>query len=174
MRLNQGNEGACVGFGWTHSIDASPKQRFFGNRSARDLYKTAQTLDQWPGESYEGTSVLAGAKAAQKRGWITRYEWCTSIDQVASVVSWKGPVVIGVEWREGMVDTDGSGFIHADGNSVGGHCVSVRGLVYDNDPYFVIRNSWGFRWGKGGDCYIKWEDLAELLDDNAEACVPVE
>lgn len=174
MRLNQGNEGACVGFGWTHTIDASPRPRVLGNYAARSLYKLAQTLDEWPGENYEGTSVLAGAKAAKQKGWISRYEWCTSIDQVASTVSWQGPVVIGVAWHEGMRNTDAAGFIHPDGNVVGGHCVSVRGLVVSDNPYFVIRNSWGMRWGKMGDCYIKWSDLAGLLADNAEACVPIE
>ena len=40
------------------------------NDFARGIYKQAQTLDEWPGDDYEGTSVLAGAKAVQAEGYM--------------------------------------------------------------------------------------------------------
>lgn len=62
-RLDQGREGACVGFAWGHELNAEPRRWWTTDQHARVIYRRAQQLDQWPGENYEGTSVLAGAKA---------------------------------------------------------------------------------------------------------------
>ena len=80
--LDQGREGACVGFAWTGELltgPVAPKQQpseELGNSLALSCYKRAQKIDQWPGEDYEGTSVLAGAKIMQQEGFIDSYIWC--------------------------------------------------------------------------------------------------
>jgi hypothetical protein len=71
VHLDQKAEGACVGFGWSHELAAQPVVvRGVTNGTARSLYRLAQTLDDEPGEAYEGTSVLAGAKAVQQHGFL--------------------------------------------------------------------------------------------------------
>src|SRR5688572_4651035 len=76
VNLDQGNEGACVGFGWAHELAARPVVvPAITNQLGLDLYREAQVLDQWPGEDYDGTSVIAGAKAVQRRGHLTEYRW---------------------------------------------------------------------------------------------------
>jgi hypothetical protein len=61
--LDQGKEGACVGFAWSHELAAYPVRVEVDDEFARSkIYAEAQKIDEWPGEAYHGTSVLAGAK----------------------------------------------------------------------------------------------------------------
>jgi hypothetical protein len=82
-RNNQGSDGACVGFGTGHRLAAAPIEVGGINYDfSMAIYREAQRLDPWPGEDYEGTSVLAGIKAAQKRGYIKEYRWCFSLGRL--------------------------------------------------------------------------------------------
>ena len=99
--LDQGSEGACVGFAWTGELLAQPqapeKQPSFkyGNELARSFYLEAQKIDEWPGENYSGTSVLAGAKIMQQRGFIGEYRCCFNLNDIKESVISEGPVVFG-------------------------------------------------------------------------------
>lgn len=171
--LDQGSEGACVGFGWSAELSASPiRVAGITNDYARNLYYAARRVDQWPGEDYDGTSVLAGAKVAQARGKITSYRWCFSLSDLILTLSYQGPVVLGLNWYEGMWDTDSKGYIRPTGDMIGGHCVMARGV---NVGYkrIRIRNSWGSDWGYYGDAYITYADMQRLLSEQGEACVPL-
>ncbi|MBT2451265.1 hypothetical protein J7F03_30190, partial [Streptomyces sp. ISL-43] len=78
--LDQGNEGACVGFAWSHELIATPvKVKKVDASFARTIYHEAQGLDDWPGEAYSGTSVLAGAKAVAARGYMEEYRWAFGV-----------------------------------------------------------------------------------------------
>jgi hypothetical protein len=170
--LDQGQEGACVGFGWTHEAGAKPIPLAVTEADALDLYRTAKTLDEWAGEDYEGTSVLAGAKAAQQRGWLKEYRWAFDLNDVLMALGYHGPVVIGVNWHQDMMNTDAKGFIRATGPVVGGHCTLLKGVSVSG-RYVRVHNSWGPDWGVGGDAKLTFEDLAALLADEGDACVPV-
>jgi len=185
--LDQGREGACVGFGWTAEALSTPVAVKLdrvvsyavpveGNEFARFLYHTAQTLDEWAGENYEGTSVLAGAKAMQKVGLLKSYRWAFSIDDVIQAILGRGPVVLGIEWRSGMYEAPG-GVLTAQGQVVGGHCITAVGYktsspLLDGDAGIVLQNSWGEDWGNKGTALIRVNELADLLSRNGEACVP--
>lgn len=187
FRLDQGVEGACVGYGWTNELMSAPWRalRKLGveeqREYARDFYHHAQSIDEWEGGSYpgaspqyEGTSVLAGAKTAQARGWIGEYGWCFSIDDVMRVVSHNGPVVVGTWWKEGMDAAADTGYLEVTGENRGGHCYLIRGIVdLDSGWHFRITNSWGPTWGLGGDAFIKVEDFEVLLHEDGEACQPM-
>lgn len=173
--LDQGQEGACVGFGWSHELSARPCEiQNVSNETAYQVYKEAQKLDQWPGESYEGTSVIAGIKAVQKLypEAIEGYKWAFSIEEVVATLGYFGPVVLGVHWYEKMFEPDSDGFIHVAGAKVGGHCILARG-VNVKGKFVILRNSWGSSWGKDGDCYITFDDLSTLLEQEGEACIPI-
>lgn len=185
--LDQAAEGACVGFGWTAEALAAPvpvRLHWMKTDIPRDptqfarlVYRTAQHNDEWEGEDYEGTSVLAGAKAMKNFGLLREYRWAFNIEQVADAVLQSGPVVIGVPWYNGMYDAP-NGILTPSGPLVGGHCLLVVGYrladpELGGEDGFVLQNSWGTSWGKNGLAKIKKSDLAALLKDDGEACVPV-
>jgi hypothetical protein len=169
---DQGAEGACVGFAWSHELSARPVVQRTTETEARAIYHRARMLDVWPGENYEGTSVIAGAKAVQERGGLVSYRWAFGLDDLLLSVGYRGPVVLGVNWYSGMWDTDAKGYIQVGGQLLGGHALLCRGV---NIPgrYFTLRNSWGQDWGVGGDCRISFDHMARLLHEQGEACVPV-
>lgn len=154
------------------------------NEFALNLYRSAQKVDEWEGESYEGTSVLAGAKVAKLGGYISEYRWAFSVDEVLDALAFVGPVVLGVPWFEGMYSTGPGGLVSVSGGQVGGHAILATGFGVrrfgglfgrGGRRELVVRwrNSWGVSYGVGGDGFVRVEDLAGLLKGVGEACVPV-
>jgi hypothetical protein len=190
VQLDQGREGACVGFGWAHELAARPAEvEQITNAFAREhIYWEAQKIDQFPGGAYpgavpfgEGTSVLAGARVVAHLGYIDEYRWALAPVELVLAVGYKGPAVIGVDWYEGMMRTDADGFIRPTGRVVGGHCVVVHGVkvVHDGDgrvdptrSYVRIQNSWGPDWGLNGRCRLSFIDLA-VLWPAGDFCIPL-
>lgn len=182
--LDQGNEGACVGFAHSGRVMSDPdRDRDIDDAYARLVYRDAQKVDEWPGENYEGTSVLAGAKVLAARGEYTGYHWAFSIEDVLWSIGYLGPVVLGIPWLTGMFTPRPSGLLDVIGPVEGGHAILARGVRLKArltgeglDPIEVVRlrNSWG-AWGPlGGDCYLRVEDLERLLKADGDACVPTE
>lgn len=185
--LDQGREGACVGFGWTAEILSTPVSVDLNrvkanvpresNLFARNLYNEAKKLDDWAGEDYEGTSTLAGAKALKQFGLLKEYRWAFNIDDVIDAVLVKGPVVIGIYWYSGMYNAP-NGVLSVTGQVVGGHCLTIVGFKLAKDSKtgvdsFILQNSWGTDWGINGLAEITVNDMATLLAKDGEACVPV-
>jgi len=182
--LDQGREGACVGFAWAHELCAVPKMHGVTADFARtQIYWEAQKIDPWdggayPGASpfYEGTAVLAGVKVLQKQNLYEGYRWAFNIEDAMRAIAYEGPVVMGLPWYESMYDTDRDGWLWVDRSSrqVGGHAILARGVLLKSPLGEVIRfrNSWGKSWGVNGDCFIRVEDVEWLLKNQGEVCVP--
>lgn len=185
--LNQGPNGACVGFSWTSEALAAPIRVDLNRLGiyaptdpelfAHFLYGMAQYLDIWKGQEYEGTSVLAGAQAAHNAGLLHEYRWAFGLNDVLDTISAYGPVVIGINWYSGM-NTAPNGAVRVSGNVVGGHAVVLTGYTRNNPKLggaetVTIKNSWGTGWGAGGFADLPTTDLARLLSEQGEACVPV-
>ena len=185
--LDQKSEGACVGFGWTAEALATPfvvnlktipyKVPSTPHPFARYVYVNAKKVDEYPGENYDGTSVLAGAKVMQGLNTIVSYSWAFSVDDVIDALIQKGPVVLGINWYDGMYEAP-NGVLSISGDHVGGHCVlaigyKVSSQKFNGKPSIVIQNSWGSDWGINGLAEIEVSELKSLLSDNGEACVPL-
>lgn len=171
--LDQGTEGACVGFAWAHELSSSPKKvRGVTNFKALEIYMAAKRIDEWEGENYDGTSVLAGVKVLKNQGYIREYRWAFGEEDLCLAVSWQGPAVIGIYWYESMYFPDEDGFLRFSKNDhpVGGHAIEVVG--YDTAGVYTLKNSWGSEWGKSGFCYMTKEDMNYLLRYQGEACIP--
>jgi hypothetical protein len=178
--LDQGEEGACVGFGCTHELIADPVEvRGLDAEFARVVYWEAQKIDPWAGGSYagaspyyEGTSTLAGVQILERMGYVTEYRWAFTVDDMRRVLAHYGPVILGVNWYSGMYDTDRDGYVNVKGYIAGGHLLLVIG-VDEEESAFILHNSWGKDWGVNGRAKISFEDMAQLLYEQGEACVPV-
>ena len=178
--LDQGTEGACVGFAWGHELIANTVVVNVGNTFAREsIYWEAQKIDEWGGGAYpgadpfyEGTSVLAGAKVIRKLGYITEYRWAFGLEDLVLAVGHQGPAVIGIPWYDGMFNVWGCGYVHVTGQVAGGHAILVKGVNVEKRN-FTLHNSWGKSWGRNGKAKISWDDMDRLLGEGGEACIPV-
>jgi hypothetical protein len=192
--LDQKREGACVGFSCTHRRNGLPSRFNLVNEDARRLYKLAQTLDQWPGENYDGTSVIAGMKAGQQLGWWNEYRWCGAgsqqvIEDVLDALDDLGPVIAGIDWLDSMMTPRPSGLLDCSGSVAGGHAICIPGYrlkarLKGEGPkpleVIVLQQSWGLRHGvgaygqPGGFIYMRIDDFERLLHQQGEAVVPIE
>lgn len=176
--LDQGEDGACVGFGIAHEmlLYPTPIRGLDADFAKQRIYWNAQRNDPWPGgaypgasPAYQGTSVLSGIKEAVKLGAYGEYRWARDEPELALAVSWIGPVVIGVDWWTGMMDPDAKGYLRPTGRIEGGHCCVVVG--YALSGYYTLLNSWGPGWGNKGRARIRKDDMARLLAAQGDACV---
>lgn len=176
LPLNQGSEGACVGFGWSAELAVEPVQLNVSNAFARVMFEGSRRIDREMGNNYPmGASLLAGAKFAQQQGWISEYRWAFGIDDVVDTLVAKGPVVLGINWYDGMYSTETDGRVRINGNLIGGHCILATGYI-PNHPvwggnWIEWVNSWGWTYGVKGLGYIREADLDRLLRDQGEACI---
>ena len=186
--LDQGREGACVGFGWTHEALCTPVPVDFSRLKnkqiptnpdtfARTLYREAQHVDEWGGNAYEGTSVNAGAKIMRERGLLGEWLWNFNADDVMLSIPNLGPVVLGINWYESMYEAP-NGILSVGGSLAGGHCIIApatrkAGMIFPDEPAVGLLNSWGPSWGKNGLAWMRRSTLQRLMSENGEAAVPV-
>ncbi len=154
--LDQGPNGACVGFSMAHELIANPVPVRVRAKFAKQLYREAQKADPWDGGSYpgaspryEGTSVLAGIKRLKELGYVSEYRWAFSLEDLVMAVGHLGPAVLGIPWDEGMNEPASCGRLHVSGRMLGGHAILCRGVNVKR-RLFLLHNSWGPSWAKHG------------------------
>lgn len=171
--LNQGNESSCTGNAVAHEAAARPVVvSGITELTASTLYIRARQIDEWPGEDYDGSSVLAAMKAGQERGWYKEYRWAFGEADLALAIGHKGPAVLGINWYEGMEEIDSKGMLQVTGGVLGGHAILCNGYSATKKIY-RLHNSWGPAWGINGECFISSADMTRLLKEDGEACIPV-
>lgn len=178
--LDQGSEGACVGFACAGEAAASPMRvRNVTDDTGRSVYHRAKEIDEWEGVDYDGTSVRAGALVMRERKLIKAFNWGKTVDEILLALQTPaseggGPVVIGCEWREEMYETDSNGGVSIGGDVVGGHAILITGYSpsYHGKRRFRWRNSWSKSYGKAGNGYPTVEQVGEVVfGAGGEACV---
>lgn len=168
--LDQGQEGACTGFGTAHTLASSPKpDANMVDQIARDIYHEARRQDEWEGENYEGSSVNGAMKAARQMGYISSWHWCFNLPEMRHALSYHGPITIGVNWYTGMFRPDANGLLTVEGSLAGGHALELAG--YTGDLY-RLENSWGPNWGDHGGAWLSKSDLLRLLKEGGEFACP--
>jgi hypothetical protein len=92
--LDQGDEGACTGFGlacvanyllWLRQRAAGTRKRF-ALVSPRMLYELARRYDEWPGANYEGSSCRGALKGWHKHGVCSAELWPYTINAKGKAV----------------------------------------------------------------------------------------
>lgn len=172
-----------MGMGCAGAVAAEPSSRRGVNDSyARNWYRRAQRLDVWPGEAYEGTSVLAGCLVGRERKLWAGFRWAKNPAELATGMldDTLGPAVLGVQWSEQLYDVPATGAVdpgvRLDPDL--GHCVLLFGYVparafvsrelqgqlealglwsavdHLAEPSFLLLNSWGEEWAAGGRAVV--------------------
>lgn len=173
---NQENTPQCVAYSWIHLLEDGSVTQNARPAPILDpvsLYNECQQNDEWAGTAYDGTSVRAGAKVLQAKGFIKEYRWGYSIDELIQCILKVGPAVIGTNWYYNMFFPNSKGEIFPKGDYMGGHAYLVNG-VNVKKKIFRIKNSWGKEWGKNGSATISFKDMEFLISKGAEICVATE
>src|SRR5438552_3966140 len=80
---DQGDEGACTGFGltcvanylrWVRHVETKSKEQFV-SVSPRMIYELARRYDEWPGVDYKGSSCRGALKGWNKHGVCAEPMW---------------------------------------------------------------------------------------------------
>lgn len=178
---DQGATPHCVAFAGKGVFNSATMRgrvpyRRRANFDTGEWYAGAQANDEWPGESYDGTSALGLCRYLAGRGALSEYRWCFGLHDVLLTLSYVGPVMLGVWWYESMFDPDGDGYIEPAGPQVGGHEVELVGVTpptRNREGFVTLVNSWGRGWGVGGRAKLTWSDLEFLLAQDGDAVVLV-
>lgn len=179
--MDQLDLGSCTGHAMAQALNTTPLRHgrpLLTHEDAVKLYSRATVLDGFPGQwppDDTGSSGLAVAKAAKDAGYITAYHHAFGIDQAlrALVLS---PILIGIGWTESMFEVDGNGYIHPEGDDVGGH--EIIGIAEDvKRQDIVILNQWynsdGTPWGRNGRARMTFEAFDERLRNRGDVTVAV-
>lgn len=212
QRPTSGYDGSgCTNFAMAHNRLSSPRPRKVADSRvagieafARERYGRSKVLDQWPGEAYEGTSVLAACKAWKERGLLGEYRWAFGIDDLLAAIVHVGPAEIGSDWTDAMMEPGPGGLIVPEGSIAGGHAYNANGVILRperssrwkatgvrNEPLIVGPQSWGqhrgpregrvadgsSNWGNDGWWAMKASDVEKLLkgiEQMGEAAIPLD
>lgn len=81
--LDQGEEGACTGFGLAAVINLLNlhKRDLKFKASPRMLYEMAKRHDEWPGEDYDGSSCRGAIRGWKNMGVCSEEEWSYSVEE---------------------------------------------------------------------------------------------
>lgn len=178
-QLDQGSEGACVGFGCMAEALATPvRTRAAVNADAQGfrMYEEARRRDEWAGENYAGTSLTGGGNAMRALGYLDQFLWLHTPEEIALAIAWSGPVVIGIPWTTTMDElNEPDEYFEFGGTLRGWHCVLLYGAhgfapggrVYDHGPWFDLRNSWG----GASNGRLPASAMAQMFGEGADAWV---
>jgi hypothetical protein len=195
--LDQGQEGACTGFGLAavanHLLKTRRDSADLPPVSPRMLYEMAKRNDEWPGETYEGSSARGAMKGWHKCGVCAASKWPYLFDKAdrnltSERLADAQNCPLGAYFRVNHKDLvamhsaiSETGILYA--TSVvhkGWSAVKSNGLIryhaetlgghafaivgYDRDGFW-IQNSWGSDWGKAGFCHVTYYDWLENGSD---------
>lgn len=194
--LDQGTEGACTGFALATAVNylitTGRHQTTADEASARMLYVMAKRYDEWPGETYDGSSARGAIKGWHKHGVCARRLWLDThkgIDMSASQAADALKRPLGAYFRVNHRDlvamhsaiteagilfataavhegwskvATGDTDIVYSTKQLGGHAFAIVG--YDREGFW-IQNSWGPSWGTKGLARLSYVDWLENGND---------
>jgi len=163
VRLDQGRQGACVGFGRAHGYATEPGAQLTTERIARFFYEGAKRHDSRPGEDYEGTTPNGLYKFLRSLGLIRAWYRIRTWDEFAVAIQ-KGGVDLAAPWREGCFDPGRGGIIRYTGKVRGGHFVHINGIAYSEGLVSIVQ-SWGRDHGQDGIVLLPIDDLKAMMRD---------
>jgi hypothetical protein len=189
--LDQGREGACTGFGLATVVHYLLRsRRVVSDRTAvspRMLYDMARRYDEWPGESYEGSSARGAMKGWHKHGVCSSRHWkyLGTQDEALyknrfrdalrrplgayyrvnhrDIIAMHAAIAeVGILFATAQVH-EGWSRVGRDGRVEWKDDTPILGghafaiVAYDERGLWV-QNSWGRSWGRQGFCQVSYDD----------------
>lgn len=170
--LDQGEEGACTGFGLAAAVNyLRSRCALPGRASPAMLFAMARRYDQWPGENYDFSSARGAMKGWHKHGVCQEDSWAggggltpaiqqealdmplgayfrvfSRINDVQAALRDVGVLFASARTHEGW-RSPRRGVIDWKPDALdvgGGHAFAIVGYTRDG---FLVQNSWGPDWG---------------------------
>jgi C1A family cysteine protease len=180
---DQGGTSQCVSYATKKYLTAGPVTNPLSKHpwDFQQFYDLCQDNDEWPGDSYEGTSIRAAFKVAKAAGLISEYNWGFDEPTVRSYVGFISPMVAGTYWYLDMFTPDRWGYIHPTGPLAGGHAYLLVGLdpgrkhpLTGHMGAYRLANAYGPGWGQQGRAWISFEHMAQLIENWGECALAQE
>jgi hypothetical protein len=175
-RLNQGQHGYCVGYGWENWRRSEPER----DRDSRPAQKAVSIYTESRGYAgladypSEGSTVHGGAEVVKAHGWSNaETAWEQDINAATEYILGTGDVVVGFNWYAGMFNPDAQGVVRVAGSIAGGHCWHVYGANRTTGMW-LCENSWGYDWAKRGLFLVPMETVDRLLREDGECAAVLE
>lgn len=184
--LDQGQEGACTGFGLAATIHYAMKRAWgkIDPVSPWMLYHFAKQYDPWPGEDYDGSTCRGALKGWHKNGVLPAAKWgrtrSKELSQRERFIASDYPLgvyarVAARNLRDIQIAIHQCGAVfascnvHAGWDDVSKSDPMIRqssdrdgGHAFAVVGYvregFVIQNSWGKSWGDDGLAILDYRD----------------
>lgn len=169
--LDQGDFPHCCGFGAADWGINEPSPTHFTNADGHRFYYECKVIEGEPNEE-NGAYVRSVGKVLKANAHLEAYAFAPDMATIKYWLLYKGPLIVGTIWTEGMFNPDENDLIHPTGETVGGHCYLIN--EWKSNGYIGIQNSWGAQWGKDGKAYISEEDFGNLFSRGGEALAAIE
>lgn len=191
---DQGESGMCAGFAGAcikeyqereiSSSLMSPEYIFYHrpNRmifsmNIRDLMESLKQYGSVREQELPFNNAFTDAQvqkleAVGRNFTISNYARCDTIPEIQQALNKYGPCIVAVPVYENAVKNTTTPWAPCGGNDVriGGHAMVICGYLsehpYNKDlgPSFIIRNSWGQKWGDKGYTYMPFTDFVYVWD----------
>lgn len=161
---NQGATNMCVTYSisahldWNFNMDAATKESKSINVDKKEIY-SARTLSGDRGMSFkEALNFMKkhGAKSDKGNIKIEAYAMIKNILSLKQALLLNGPCIGGLYVK----NPESPEFWNGNFNG-GGHAIALVGYTKDG---FIIRNSWGEKYGNKGYAIIKYKDFDKILE----------
>ena len=110
-----------------------------------------------------GATSLAMAQEAVARRWIGEFRWGYTLDEFIAPLLRGEPVLLGIDWPDGMDEPSKEGIVRWRGRNRGGHEIEANGINLRRG-LARLKQSWDRRtYGLNGHVYIPLEDVAAAI-----------
>jgi len=169
--LDQKEYNHCCGFSAANWGINSPINTPFTNEDGHRFYYECKEIEGEP-KKENGAYLRSVGKVLKNNKHTEAYAFAYDIDTIKHWLLYKGPIIVGTIWTEGMFTPDENNIAHPTGAILGGHAYLLNEWRIDN--YIGIQNSWGASWGVNGKAYISQEDFENIFANGGEALAAVE